>query len=421
MVVFCALFSGAARASSFAGISADSIGLPIDQIRISGNVKTREKYILKWTGLHSGQILSIDRLKFARQELRDTDLFKTITFQTERFENGELTLHIILDERRSWLLLPRASRNSDGDIKAGLRLRMYNLQGGDQTLEMLAQEEEESDGDNSEEFRMRYTLPLYSLPYKLKWQFNRTKTNKEVEDFSNIERIDSASMAVSRDWHIDAIEVPLTIETQITFETRDLDRPYPEELEAREAGDFNRLKLEFILDDVHRERYRRFGSYYSLAISRGVDWLDSDYDSNIVEIQAIRLKRLNRYDNFNYRLVLTASNDSPFDYLLYSIGGGSTIRGLESVDERGDARFFTNIEYVFAYRKHPGLRHTLFVDVGNIYDDLEAIDLTDLHYTIGTGFRWKIESFVKTDLFLDYGYDVEDEDGKLYGGTSLTF
>jgi len=39
------MYTGLADAS-LAGISADSIGLPIDQIRISGNIKTQEKYII---------------------------------------------------------------------------------------------------------------------------------------------------------------------------------------------------------------------------------------------------------------------------------------------------------------------------------------------------------------------------------------
>lgn len=112
------MYTGLAHAS-LAGISADSIGLPIDQIRISGNIKTQEKYIIKWTGISDRQILSIPLLNNALQELRDTDLFKEINFQTERHENGELTLHILLEEKRYWLLLPRISRNGDGDVKTG--------------------------------------------------------------------------------------------------------------------------------------------------------------------------------------------------------------------------------------------------------------------------------------------------------------
>jgi hypothetical protein len=105
--------------ASLIGISPETIGLPVDPILISGNVATRKKYFIKWTGIRSGQILSIPMLNNALQELRDTDLFKNIRFQTERHENGELTLHILLEEKSYWLLLPRISRNGDGDVKAG--------------------------------------------------------------------------------------------------------------------------------------------------------------------------------------------------------------------------------------------------------------------------------------------------------------
>ena len=407
--------------ASLAEISPDSIGLPIDQIRISGNEKTQEKYILKWIGIRRGQLINISELNTAYQELLDTGLFKHINFQTERLENGELSLHIRLEEKNYWLLLPRINRNTEGDVKAGFRLRMYNLQGADQTLELLAQQEEESNGDEAEQFRFRYLLPLFAKPYELSWRLDREIENTEVDDFANVEITEQISMQVSRDWHLDSIKVPLTVETAITLEQRQLDEPYPEDLEAREAGNFNRLSLGLVFDDVHYERYRRFGSFYSAAIEHGFDWLGSDYESSIFKFEAIGLKPLNRYDNFNYRLVFEVSNDSPFGYLNYDIGGGSSIRGLENVDERGDARIFANLEYIFAYQKHPGLRHSLFLDIGNVYPALDEIDLSDQLYTIGTGFRWKIESFVKTDLFLDYGYDVEEQSGKFYGGTSLTF
>ncbi len=420
MAICYAAYPGTGHASLI-GVSSDAIGLPVDQILISGNEITQERFILKWAGIRSGQVLTIPLLNKAEQELRDTGLFRNIHFQTERHENGELTLRILLEEKNYWLLLPRLSRNGDGDVKAGVRLRMYNLNGGDQTLELLAQQEEQSNGDDSEEVRFKYSLPLYSSPYDLKWTLRQSIENTEVEDFDNIETIDQVSMTVERDWHIEALSIPVTVETGISFKERGLDEPYPDFLEAREAGFFNSLKLELIFDDVHNERYRRYGVLYSLAFERGFDWLGSDYESSIFELQAIGFIRLNRYDNFNYRVVFAASNDSPFDFPYYGIGGASNIRGLESVDDRGDAQVFANLEYVFAYKKHPGVSHTLFLDIGNVYDELDRIDLGDVHYTVGTGFRWKIESFVRTDLFLDYGYDVENNEGKLYGGTSLAF
>ena len=407
--------------ASLAGVSADVIGLPIDQFRVSGNIKTQEKFLLQWSGLSIGQKITLPALNRALQELLDTDLFRSIQFQAERHENGELTLHIIVEERRYWLLLPRVSRSFEGDIKTGFRLRMYNIQGADQTLDLLAQQSNESGGDDSKELRFGYKLPLLEKPYDLTWQLSHIISNTEVEEFGNVETINYLSFGVSRDWNLASLEIPLTVRTSIALEDRDLKEPYPESIGAREAGMYNRLRLGLIFDDVHRERYRRFGSYHAITIDQGFEWLGSDYKSTILELQITNFIRLNRYDNFNSRFVFEVSDDSPFAYSKYGIGGGSNIRGLENVNERGDARWFANLEYVFSYRKHPQLAHTLFVDIGNVYYDLEDIDFIDLHYTVGTGFRWKIESFVKTDLYLDYGYDPEDQEGRFYGGTSLNF
>ena len=135
----------------------------------------------------------------------------------------------------------------------------------------------------------------------------------------------------------------------------------------------------------------------------------------------IGYRPLNSYDNINYRAVLDLADDSPFGIPRFEIGGASSLRGLEDFDVKGNARIFSNLEYIRGLRKYPAIRFSLFLDVGNVYDDLGAVDLTNLLYTVGVGMRWKLESFVETDLFIDYGYDVERGTGRLYGGTSLPF
>jgi len=52
-------------AAQMAGISPEVIGLPIDQILISGNEDTQERWVLKWAGIRRGQLLSIPLLKRA--------------------------------------------------------------------------------------------------------------------------------------------------------------------------------------------------------------------------------------------------------------------------------------------------------------------------------------------------------------------
>ncbi|MGD2171059.1 MAG: hypothetical protein PVI70_01985 [Gammaproteobacteria bacterium] len=407
--------------AQMAGISAGVIGQPISQILVTGNTRTQRKWVLEWADIHAGDILTLPKLRRARQELLDTDLFRTVNLQAERYENGELALRIIIEERHYWLLLPRLSRNADGDVKVGMRLRAYNMQGADRTLDLLVQREDQADGDSTDEYRLSYKLPLYRSPYDLAWTLKHEIENNEIDGFANVETVDQATMAISRDIDIDSLSYPLSIIGGVNLVDRDLREPYPDSIVAREAGTFNQLVVGLNLDDLHSERYRRFGSYYSIAFGRGFEWLGSDYNTNTVEFETIQMIRLNRYDNFNFRVVLEASRDSPFDYPAFGIGGGSTIRGLENFDDRGNARLFGNFEYIVAYRRHPGVQHSLFVDVGNVYEELHDLDLGDMHYTLGTGFRWKIEAFVKTDLFLDFGYDFEADEGKLYGGTSLPF
>ena len=91
LLLGCILYNPSALAS-LAGVGADTIGRTVDQIRVSGNEKTQEKYVIEWTGIEPGDRLSIPMLTFARQELLDTDLFKEVRMQTERYENGELVL-----------------------------------------------------------------------------------------------------------------------------------------------------------------------------------------------------------------------------------------------------------------------------------------------------------------------------------------
>lgn len=399
----------------------DHLGMPISRIETSGNERTQQRFILKWSGIETGQLLSQQLLEDAQQRLFDTGLFISIEFSSSLSDDENLLLQILVKEKRYSLLIPRLSRNGDGDVKIGLRLRMHNLQGADQTLELLLQEESESNGDDSEEFRIGYRWPLYNRPYELEWQLSVETENTEVQNFTNIIDTEYFSFRVTRDWHLLDLSLPLRLSAAYIFEQKELDRPFPVALDEIEAGRYNRIKIGMAYKDVHQQRARRIGSYYSLSWQRGFEWLGSDFESSEIEFEVRGYRPLNHLDNINYRLVLSLTDGGPFNGIAFDIGGSSDLRGLEDPDARGDARFFSNIEYVTGYQQYPGFRSSLFVDFGNVYADLQSTDLSNLRYTIGAGVRWNIESFVKTDLFIDYGYDVEQGFGKIYGGTSLNF
>ena len=209
--------------------------------------------------------------------------------------------------------------------------------------------------------------------------------------------------------------------TSAIYQKLRLRQPYPIGLNEREAGRFNRLSLKLEYDDVHNEKYRRYGQYFSLTYQQGLFSLNSDYASKITELEARYYYRLNALDNFNSRLFADFAHDTPFNHPFYEIGSAGTIRGLDNESFSGTVLLFANLEYVKRFSRYPSFRGSLFLDVGNVYNGVNGVDFSDLWTGIGLGLRWKARSLVKTDLFVDLAYDTDSGNYKVYGGTSLNF
>lgn len=393
---------------------------PISQVRVFGNETTQTRFILKWANLQPGDVLTRETLRQAHQNILDTSLFKQVTLNT--FSEGErIGVDIKLEEKYFSLLLPRLSRNSNGDVKAGLRLRMHNIRGANQTLNMLVEQTNLSNGDDDQKYRIKYKLPQYSKPYYFRWRLSQSITNTVEDDFQNTEYSDYLSFSVERDFQSDLFRYPLTFISQIKVQQLQLDQPYPEEFNEIEAGNFNRLALGIEYDIIHRQRFRRFGRYLSLFYQQGFGELESDYISRIVDFESIIFRPLNQFDNFNSRVFVGFSEDSPFNSAYFKLGGADNVRGLERDVFSGDALVFGNFEYVMGFREYPSFRTSLFLDVGNVYRNVQSIDLGDLYTSVGVGMRWKLTSFIKTDLFIDIAYQPEGGETFVYGGTSLNF
>ena len=395
-------------------------GNPIAEIRVQGNRKTRTDIVIKWSNLKTGQILSQDILNLARQNILDIELFKQVAVAAES-EDGRVIVNIILEEKYFTLLLPSLRRNTDGDVKVGLRLKVHNLNGANQTLSAVVQKADLSTGETSKRYRINYELPQYSKPYEYHFSVGQSTTNTEDAGFFNVVYEDFFSVSIERDWYTSFTSHPLTLTTAAIYQDINLREPYPPALNELEAGRFNRLGLQLEYDAVHHEKYRRYGRYYSLTYQQGLESLGSDYRSNITELDARHYYRINTLDNFNSRVFAGYAHDAPFDQPYYEIGSADTLRGLEKESFSGDVLIFTNLEYIIGFSKYPSFRTSLFVDIGNVYDNLDGVDLSSLRTSVGLGVRWRIVSFVKTDLFIDLAYDTKTGESKAYGGTSFNF
>ena len=408
------LFSGIAPANPHA------FNQPISRILVSGNEKTQTRFILKWSEIRLGQILTRADIKTARQNILDTSLFKNVDINTVE-DGDQIQVNIDLEEKYYTLLLPRLSRSSNGDIKSGINLNMHNIYGADQSLQMLVEQTDLNDGDNVQRFRVAYQLPQYSKPYNYRWQLGESRKSTFKDDFRNIEYSRYISFSVARDLNTQLFLLPVTFSIELKLEQVSLDQPYPTSFNEIEAGNFNRIGLLFEYNNVHQQRFRRFGRYFSLSYQQGLGELESDYISRILEFESKIYHPLNARDNVNGRFFIGVSEDSPFNSPYYDLGGAHNIRGLERDAISGNALVFANFEYIRGYLTYPHFRSSLFFDIGNVYDDGDSIDLEDIYSAVGFGIRWKLSSFIKTDLFVDIAYDPEGAETRVYGGTSLNF
>ena len=398
----------------------DLSGSPLAQIIVLGNTKTQTKFVLKWAKITVGDFIGESELKQARQNILDTDLFKKVTLQTE-FRQSKKTLIIELEEKIYTLLLPRFSRNSDGGVKLGINLKLYNINGADQNLDLLAEKSEESDGDNGRRYRISYNFPPHNQPYRYHISLSDSVTNTKTNDLRNIEYENSALFSVTRDLHSSSFSYPLSITTSLAYQKIGLQSPYPDSSGKLDAGKFNRVEFKIEYDAIHTQKYRRYGYFHSLALQQGLKSVGSDYSSRIIKIESRFYSPLNQHDNFNSRLIFGLSKKSPFNTDYYELGGSGTLRGLAQDSIRGNALLLGNFEYVKGFESHPSFRWSSFIDIGNIYPDLGEVDLGDLQTSVGFGGRWKALSFVKTDIFIDYAYNIDTDNNKVYAGTSLTF
>jgi outer membrane protein assembly factor BamA len=405
---------------SLATANADLFGLPVAQIVVQGNTKTQTRFVLEWAKISVGDFIDQSKLDLARQNILDTELFKQVTLQLE-MRQSKPSLIIKLEERFYTLLLPRLSRNADGDVRLGINLTMHNINGANQTLNLLAEKSELSNGDDGRRYRIIYDFPQYNRPYRYHIKLSDSVTNTLTNGFRNIEYENLALFSVTRDWHIGSLAYPLSITTSLAYQDINLKTSYPNTLSKSNAGKFNRIELKIEHDAIHAQQYRRYGYLHSLEIQQGLKALESDYSSRIIKIESRFYLPLNQRDNFNTRLLFGLSKKSPFNIPYYELGGSSTLRGLEQESIHGDVLLLANFEYVRGLESYPSFRWSSFIDIGNVYPALDEIDLRDFKTSIGFGGRWKASSFVKTDIFIDYAYNVDTDNNKLYAGTSLTF
>ncbi len=406
-------------ATPFPAVAETDCQSTIQDIVFSGNQKIKPDYLLKWSKLHKGQQVSQQDIDQVRQEILNTGYFSEVNVEYQGLCSEQTVISIHIKEKRFFLAYPRISRNGNGDIDTGFEFRGYQLFGVDQNLSMLVSKKDYANGNTANRFNAYYELNPLNLAYELRWGYQSTDTLLADTAQSVTDQNREFSFLVGRVWHTPWTTQPVGVFAKMILHNRAIDGS--DENVSIEPGDYNTLGVQLEYDKVSEQIYRRIGRYHSLELSQGTSLLGSDFNAYRLRFETRYYYPLNQLDNLNIRFIVDFTSEKIFNQFNYSIGGANSLRGIESGSISGNSLYLANIEYVTGYESWPSLRTSLFTDMGYLFEDSSYIDEDEWRQTIGIGLRWKLKSFVKTDLVIDYAYDPKSEYSKFYLSTRLVF
>lgn len=400
----------------------------ISAIEFRDNEKTRPSTMLQELTFSSGEVVSDEEIEAGRQAIMNLGLFKRVSADLEARE-GRTVLIFSIIEKRYLLVLPRLSRSGDGDWSWGARVRMDNVGGRNQRLDLGLRRKDlkNSDIQREDQISVEYLLPrIWGSPYDLGFDI-RSEDIQIEEERGDLEgdynqRLDSLRIDLSRWLRETGPSQGWRLSGQFRYED------YEHDFLSGDSGlyfDTRVVALTFGVEfnDMTELLYSRTGQHfgYNMEIASDSFGSESSFVRHSAFYRGYRHVTSREHTNLNYQVRYGTSSGSLFGGPSYSLGGNSTMRGYERESLEGESYFISNIEFVTPLFGHNTFRGAVFTDIGGAFEESASFDASDLEVGVGVGIRYKLRSFVRTDLRLDIGHALENGDTKVYGSTETSF
>ncbi len=400
----------------------------ISDIEFRDNEHTRPSTMLQELTFTAGDMVSDEEIEAGRQAIMNLGLFKRVSADLEA-RDGRIVLIYTVNEKRYLLVLPRLSRSGDGDWSWGARVRWDNVAGRNRRLDVGVRRKDlkSSDIEQEDQVSVEYTLPrVWGSPWDLGFDV-RSEDIEIDEERGELEgrynqQLDSLRINVSRWLRETGPSQGWRADGQLRYED------YVNDYLSGNTGLFFDTKVVTLsagleYRDITELLYSRTGShfgYYTEAASD--DWgSESSYVRHSAFYRSYNHVTDRPHTNFNYQLRYGTSSGSIFGDPSFSIGGNSTMRGYERESLEGESYFIANLEFMSPMFGHNTFRGAVFADVGGAFDDSASFEPSELVVGLGVGIRYKLRSFVNTDLRLDIAHGLDEGETKVYGSTEMSF
>lgn len=366
----------------------------INDIKLSGNAKTKDYVILREMDLEKGEPLNIDDVRSASRSVYRLNYFNDIEPELKRIseDNNEVDVVYNLDEKKTGNFNFGGGYSSREGWFGFIKVNETNLGGNGQTI-----------GFNYQFGKNNYYTLNFQEPYLM-----GTETSFGINLYDRKRQVEREGTLI---YTTDTTGGNVTFGHDIYNDWRGSVKYKMENVETDYADDTipdtkDRLRSITLTTSKDTTNYRTnptSGKNDSLSIEHAGNFLGGDADFTKYEFDLRRYYPGFKGDQaWALRLKGGTSTGVLPDYEKYTLGGSDSLRGYKLNTFSGDQTLLTQIEYRIPFMDN--LTGVIFLDGGQTWDRDQDIKLDNLNYGKGLGIR------VNTpigQIRLDYGWNDE--------------
>ncbi len=386
---------------------------PLRSIVIFGNEKTERSTILGLIGVQSQQFVNQRLINEVDDRLVNSGLFKSVNVRKVDNRDGTSDLRVVVVEKQLWFIFPSFQAWS-GRYNGGLVFGESNLFAPNTSTLMLI------DGGNklSRFFGAVDSRGLFDTNHAFRaWVLARDDDVPLFTDSVQTSEINIKDAAIAINpgyqWTND-------IRTSFRFLYRRVH--YGDSsvvtLGGTEGNEIS-VEFEFLYDSLRRREAFLSGTRFRVSYEGSYQQMGTDYPFNIQSLEWKFAQRFQKYFNYVGSVEGTIGSNLPFHRELTL--GGSSLRGYDDREFRGDTELTAKQDLLFALYRHPrfSIFGTVFFDSGLLYSENVGISRDAWNNGTGGGLRVSLSDILAPVFGVDFAYGLEDAKFHIYFALGL--
>ncbi|MGV1099280.1 outer membrane protein assembly factor BamA [Thiovibrio sp. JS02] len=391
----------------------------VNRINIKGNTRTRDKVIRREIQVKEGGILDASAVRKSSERLQRLDFFEEVNVTPEPTVQEDL-MDVVVDvkEKATGTFSVGAGYSSVDNLMFMGEVSENNFLGKGQRVSLQA-----NMSSSSNRYNFSFTEPRLN-DTKLLFGYDLYNWEREYDDYTK-DSTGGALRFAYPVWEKWVLGWGYGYDDTQLYDVSPYASEIIKESQSIETTSFVRVGLTKDTRDRYTDTSKGAITTYSIkhaGMFLGGDSAFTKYEASTSWYFPLKWDTVFHAKGSAGYVAENEDKKLPV-YERFYLGGLNTIRGFDNgkvspldptTGERigGTKMWYGNLEWIFPIVKEAGLKGLVFFDTGNVYDDKETWDFSDLRYSAGLGFRWMSPM---GPLRLEWGYNLDPEPGEQSG------